>query len=116
MRVSRLSGPLLLGIATGCRSTLGVAGVSFGRRRRGAPRAVRAAQGRRGQVVAGGLVLGELVGDKLLSAPSRLQPQSLVPRLVLGAGGGAALAWRDGTSRSSAAAILLAAAAGRVRR
>lgn len=111
MGVGGMSGPLLLGIATGCRSSLGPAGVSFADRQRGTPRAVGALQSRWGRVVTGGLVLGELTVDKLSSAPSRLETQALIPRLVLGATGGAALAWRDWNNRPAGA---LAGVAGAV--
>ncbi|MBA2553053.1 MAG: hypothetical protein H0V10_05050 [Geodermatophilaceae bacterium] len=111
MRVSGVTRPLLLGVATGCRASLGLAGVSYGDRLRGEPRLVGAVQTRAGRVVTGALVLGELVGDKLPSAPSRLAMQALIPRLVLGATGGAALAWRDGRSRPAAALAGLAGAA-----
>lgn len=111
MRVSELTRPLLLGVATGCRSSLGMAGVSFGDRRRGAPRALDAVQSRWGRVATGTLVIGELVVDKMPSAPSRMATQAFVPRLVLGATGGAALAWRGGNNRPAAALAGLAGAA-----
>lgn len=111
MRLPDLIGPLLLGVATGCRSTLGVAGVSFGDQRRAGPRPIQLLQSRRGQVTSATLVVAELVGDKLPSAPSRLDPKALVPRLVFGAAGGGALAWRDGTSRPGAVTAGLAGAA-----
>lgn len=111
MGVAGVTGPLLLGIATGCRTSLGLAGLSFGDRRCGSPRPVAAVQTRAGRVVTGALVFGELVADKVPSAPSRLEPQALVPRVVLGATGGAALAWRDGNNRPAAALAGLLGAA-----
>jgi uncharacterized membrane protein len=46
----------------------------------------------------------EFVGDKLPMTPSRLQPQGLIPRLVLGGLGGAVLTHREGHSTAVAAA------------
>lgn len=111
MSISAMIGPLLLGIATGCRSSLGVAAVSFSGRPLSPPGPIAAVQSRWGRVVSGLLVVGELVADKVPSAPSRLDGQALVPRLVLGATGAAALAWRDGNNRAVAA---LAGVAGAV--
>lgn len=111
MGLAGLTGPLLLGVATGCRSTLGLAGVSFGERRSGGPRPVGALQSGKGRFATGALVLGELVADKMPGAPSRMATQALIPRLVLGATGGAALAWRDANNRPAAALIGVAGAA-----
>ena len=44
--------------------------------------------------LASAMSAGESVGDQLPSAPSRLEPAGLVPRLVVGAGAGALLARR----------------------
>ncbi len=96
MRVSRLAGPLLLGVATGCRASLGPAGVAFVPPRRRDPAVLSGLQSPWGRRVSAGLVVGELIGDKLPQTPSRLEPQGLGARLVLGGAGGAALAWRAG--------------------
>ncbi len=111
MRPWGLTGPLLLGVATGCRSTLGVAGVSFADQRRGGTRAVKLLQSRRGRIATGTLVVAELVVDKVPSAPSRLDPQALAPRLMVGAVGGAALGGRVESSRPVAALAGLVGAA-----
>jgi uncharacterized membrane protein len=52
--------------------------------------------------LAGTAAAGEFVGDKLPQTPSRLQPEGLVPRLVLGAVTGALLTRREGGSRNRA--------------
>jgi uncharacterized membrane protein len=53
--------------------------------------------------------VGELVADKLPQTPSRLAPQAYVPRLVVGAAAGAALASRAGARKRE---VVLAAVLG----
>lgn len=76
-----------LGIAAGCRASLGVAGpvLTSGARRAGR---VAAAVG----------VLGELTGDKLPGTPSRLLAPGPQGRAVSAATGGALLARRSGST------------------
>ncbi|MCY7395334.1 MAG: hypothetical protein LH468_04115 [Nocardioides sp.] len=71
---------LVLGLATGARSTLALVPPALG-------------SGRTGVAVAvAGLVVTELTVDKLPTTPSRLTRAPLLGRLVLGAVGGASLA------------------------
>lgn len=81
---------VLLGVAAGCRSSLGVAAPLLGGRAAvsGPRRLVRA-------VVALGVV-GELVGDLLPVTPSRLRPPGPQVRTATAAVGGALLARRAG--------------------
>jgi uncharacterized membrane protein len=85
-----------LGAASGSRSTAGITAVALtsGIDDRGAvaPRL----GSRTGGVITGLLAVGELIGDKLPSTPSRLAGPGLVPRLVLGATSAATMARRDG--------------------
>lgn len=76
-----------LGIAAGCRASLGVAGPVL---TSGAPRA--------GRVVAAVGVLGELTGDKLPGTPSRLLAPGPQGRATSAATGGALLAHRSGST------------------
>ena len=48
---------------------------------------------------------GELVGDKLPKAPSRLSPLGLVPRIACGAVGATVLAHRSGESQLAAGIV-----------
>ena len=89
----------LLGLATGSRSTLGIA-------------ALAASADRVHPVLRGAVLLasaGELTGDKLPQTPSRTEAPGLAARVVLGAVSAALLARRGG---SSAARIAVAATAG----
>lgn len=81
---------VLLGVAAGCRASLGVAApVLAGRAGESRPPvAVRA-----GAVLG---VLGELVGDLLPATPSRLRPPGPQARAAAAAVGGALLARRAG--------------------
>lgn len=105
MRARELIGPALLGVATGARTSLGLAGVAFGERRSWTPRPIEIAQSRGARLATAGMVAGELVADKLPGAPSRFAPQAIAARVVIGAVGGSALAWRDATSCPAGAAI-----------
>ena len=81
---SRTSRSLLVGVATGMRSSAG------------AVAAAHASGRRRLLAAAAAMAAGELVVDKLPATPSRLAPGSLAVRLVLGAVGAGALAARAG--------------------
>ncbi|GAA5151917.1 hypothetical protein GCM10023340_31350 [Nocardioides marinquilinus] len=89
---------LALGAAAGSRSTLGIGGPAVA-----APTPVT--------LLTSGLVLGELVADKLPFAPSRLQLPGLASRVVTGSVGAVALARRE---QRSATLPLLVGAAGAV--
>ena len=83
----------LLGLATGARSSLGLAGPVLT-----APRATGVAgavSGRAGSWVAATALVGELVGDKLPQTPSRLDGPGAPLRVVSAAGGASALARRQ---------------------
>jgi uncharacterized membrane protein len=75
----------LLGVAAGCRSSLGLTAIAFG----GSGESSLASAGRAGTLLA---VASELVADKQPGIPSRLSPEGLVPRLASGAVGATALA------------------------
>jgi uncharacterized membrane protein len=102
--MSLLSRAVLLGLASGGRSTTGLTALAL------TNRSTAGALGSRWtRLLAGTATAGELVGDKLPQAPSRLQPAGLLPRLALGAAAGAVLAHREGGSRNR---TLLAGALG----
>jgi uncharacterized membrane protein len=87
----------LIGLATGQRSLTPLAIVSEAARRGrlddgGAPRLLASPWVTAG---VGALAAGELVGDKLPSAPDRIVPAGMAVRLVTGGLVGAALADRD---------------------
>lgn len=89
-----------LGVATGGRSSAGLAALV-----RAAPRSA-GILGSSGVRRAAALALaGELLGDKLPKAPSRLQPPGLVARLIAGGGAGFVLARRLGGDASSSAPV-----------
>jgi hypothetical protein len=89
---------VLLGVAAGSRSTLGLAApaIAAGRLRSWAAAAV----------------VGELVGDKLPSTPDRTEAWPFAGRLASGAAGGVVLARRAG--RRAAPVVLLGVAAAAV--
>lgn len=62
------------------------------------------------RAAASAMSAGESVGDQLPSAPSRLEPAGLVPRLALGGFAGAVLARRYNSSMWSGAAIAIGGA------
>jgi uncharacterized membrane protein len=70
----------LLGAASGLRSQMGVAAIAV-RSDPSLPPIVRQPWTRRVLVAA---AVGELIADKLPNTPSRLEPQGIVGRLVLG--------------------------------
>ncbi|MEU6059668.1 hypothetical protein [Streptomyces sp. NPDC047097] len=85
----------LVGAASGLRSQAGLAGVALTARPDDPAGSLLAHRwGRIGAVVA---AVGEAVGDKLPRTPSRLSPQGLLPRLLLGGVTGWALAAREQT-------------------
>jgi uncharacterized membrane protein len=82
--------PLVLGIVTGLRSQLGLAMLAWSEPASGRDtRALRLLRSTPGRQLAAAGAAAELVGDKLPSTPSRLQPPALAARLVAGAGVGA---------------------------
>lgn len=83
---------LAIGLAAGARSTLGLVPAGL-------------AAGRRPTVVVAGLVAGELVGDKLPAAPSRLVGPPAVARVVTGATGAAVLARGEGAAAALPAVV-----------
>jgi uncharacterized membrane protein len=109
--MSDLTRAALLGLATGGRSTSGLAALTLTNHSSGG--VLGSPWTRRLARVA---ATGELIGDKLPQAPSRLQPEGLAPRLAFGAVAGAVLSHREGGTRGrtalAAALGLLGAAAG----
>ena len=95
--MSLLTRAALLGLATGARSTSGLAALALSR-----PASAGALGNRWVRRLVGAAAAGEFVGDKLPQTPSRLQPEGLAPRLVLGAVTGTVLARREGSSRNRA--------------
>lgn len=94
-----IAAPALLGLAAGARTSLGIAGIAVGIRRPGDPVPMALLRTRWGRLAAAGLVVGELVGDKLPQSPSRLQPTALGGRVLCAALGGAALPAPRGLDR-----------------
>lgn len=99
----------LFGAATGSRSQVPTAVLSLaltkdesGAGRTGSSigaRGLRALSKRRVSTASATGSVIELVVDELPRTPSRLQPAGLIPRVLLGAGGGAVLAQRFGESQ-----------------
>ena len=85
-----------LGAASGSRSTAGVAAVALASRRGDPGRLASGLGSTAGTVTSGVLALGELVGDKLPTTPSRLAAPALGGRVLLGGTAAAAEARRDG--------------------
>ena len=94
----------LLGAATGGRSMAGIAAVALTTPPGGEPAWLGSRWGRIGATAG---ALGEVVGDKLPTTPSRLEPLPLAGRVVSGAVAGFLLAQRSG--RPSGAPVLAAA-------
>lgn len=90
--------PLLIGLVAGQRSMTPLAAVALAARSGGLPRD-NGAPGLLGRkyaaIGAGALAVGELLGDKMRSAPDRTIPPGLAARLATGALAGAALAPRS---------------------
>jgi uncharacterized membrane protein len=95
--MSVLTRAALLGLASGARSTSGLAALALSN-----PSTAGLLGSRWTRRLAGTAAAGEFVGDKLPQAPSRLQPEGLAPRLILGAVSGAILTHREGGSRNRA--------------
>ncbi len=94
---------LLLGVATGCRSSLGLAAPALTNPEGGALRKIGAVGG----------IGAELYADKLEATPPRTDPQGLPVRFASAAGGAGALAAReDANAAVPILAGLLGAAAG----
>jgi uncharacterized membrane protein len=106
---------VLLGLATGSRSMLGIATVATmpARASRGShdPRAPRRWIAKAGPPVLGLAAATELVLDKLPNTPSRLQPPGFVARVVLGAAAAAA-AGRRRPQRSERSELTILAGVG----
>jgi uncharacterized membrane protein len=106
-----LSSSVLVGLATGLRSQMGLAAVVLRMDKDGLPSWLRTSAAARSVMVAAG---AELVADKLPQAPSRLQPAGLAGRLVLGGLAGGLLAHAEqglvvpAAALGSAAALLAA--------
>ncbi len=96
----------LLGAATGGRSTSGIAALAWTAGRQD-PAWLRSPVTR---VVSALAASGELVGDKLPQAPSRLQPAALGGRLVSGGASGWLLSGRRGANPLVGAAAGVAGA------
>jgi len=99
---------LAIGAAAGSRSSLGVAAPVLARRAGDRPGAGSAWRRRLVRAVACAAVVGELVGDKLPTTPSRLDPPGAYVRLASGAVGGVLVARR----RTRGLGVVAAAAAG----
>ena len=105
--------PILLGLVAGMRSITPLAVVSDAARRGRLPRGNGAPTLLADPRVCAGvtaLAVGELLGDKLPSAPDRIVPAGLLARLITAAVSGAALAPRR--RRVEAAALAAGAATG----
>ncbi len=85
-----------LGAATGSRSLAGITAVALTSTRGDRGVLASGLGSRAGTAVTGLLAVGELMVDKLPSAPSRVAPSGLLPRIILGASAAAAMARRDG--------------------
>jgi uncharacterized membrane protein len=121
----KLAAPLLLGVATGIRSSMALAGLGLRppppsgiQRLKGVFYGTSAWTGGHKLVAASGVVAvaGELVADKLPTTPSRLELPGLLTRLGIGAlvGAGSARRWHaDPVQVAVSAAIgVVGAAAG----
>ncbi|HTZ44271.1 MAG TPA: hypothetical protein VMB79_10435 [Jatrophihabitans sp.] len=98
---------LALGLATGGRSTLGLAALALTSADTGSWLTGRWTA--RASALA---LTAELAADKLQAAPSRLEPAGLVPRLAAGAAAGAILARRTGEPAPAVAVAGLLGLAG----
>lgn len=97
----------LLGVATGSRSSAGLAGLALTSRSvPESPQPLAAASAKRAKQLTGLLVLAELIGDKLPQTPSRLQLPGFGLRVLFGGVSGLLLAQRE------AAPVAVPAAAG----
>lgn len=95
--MSILARSALLGLATGGRSSLGLAALAVtSTRTRGGSAVTRPWVAKLAALASA----AEFVGDKLPGVPSRLKPAGGAPRLVIGALSGGVLAHREGNSRA----------------
>lgn len=101
----------LLGVVTGSRSQLGLAALAWTPADPADPRPARLLRAPAGRVVTTLAAGGELVGDKLPNAPSRLARGPLTARIVQGGVTAALAAARGGRSAAVTAAALGAAGA-----
>jgi uncharacterized membrane protein len=101
----------LLGAATGMRSMTGLAAVALTTPRGAHPAWVGRLGGRWGQGVTSLAAAGELLTDKRVDLPSRLEPQAFGQRLTMGAVNGTALARREGARPVLPALLAVAGAA-----
>lgn len=85
-----------LGAASGSRSSVGVTAVALTSARGDRGRLASGLGSTAGTALSGVFALGELVGDKLPTTPSRLAPPALGGRVLLGGTSAAAEARRDG--------------------
>ena len=106
--------PLLLGLATGLRSQLGLAVLAWSDPPSGRdPAPLRLLRTRPGRIAITTAATGEIVADKLPRTPSRLSPPTLAGRLVSGAAVAALAAGRTdrrGPLYAAAAGVLGAGA------
>lgn len=98
---------VLIGLATGGRSSLGIATLALT-----APDTGSRWTSRPAKVAAVLAAAGELTVDKLPQTPSRLDPRGQVFRAVAGAAAGAILAQREGNGRSRTVLAGVLSAAG----
>jgi uncharacterized membrane protein len=101
----------LLGAATGMRSMTGLAAVALTTPRGAHPAWVGRLGGRWGRSVTSVAAAGELLTDKSVDLPSRLEPQTFGQRLTMGAVNGTALARREGVRPVLPALLAVAGAA-----
>ncbi len=102
----------LLGLATGARSSLGIAAEVTALRGHAERQPERALGSLWAKGLFGVLALTEMVADKLPATPSRLDPPGLIPRAVL-AGAAAVLAAREDDEAERALSEAAAPSAGR---
>jgi uncharacterized membrane protein len=95
-----------LGLATGARASAALTALTWSAGRHDPSWLGHPAT----KALASAMSAGESVGDQLPSAPSRLTPGGLAPRIVLAAGAGALLARRHRGSLWTGAAVSVAAA------
>ena len=103
----------LFGVATGARSQLATAALAAVLARDGevgadssiGARAARLIVTRRGRTALALGAVGELIGDKLPNAPSRLHVPGLTVRLVMSTAGAAVLAERSGAPPRTSALV-----------
>src|SRR4051794_39692770 len=93
---------LALGLASGARSSAGIAALALSTPAGSCSGALGALTGRRGTTAAVVSVSGEFVVDKLPQTPSRLQPPAFAARVLTGTVAGAGLALRNGASTRAA--------------